>query len=254
MNKRQWKLWSDLTFKTKCYRKNFDMMTEDENIITECNGVISKLRISEKKPPVIIGEYSFSVWNIKLGKSLGFNINRLIKRHNNEVTYSELAKIIKNRDIDIRKFNKLILIQNLIIHKDYRKLQVTEEFIEFLYRDFFDENVLIIALVLPFQYNPIDLDFFTKRKFVEVREIMGKKYDVELVLASKYYFLDELIESKGDGEKNMYKLFNVASRCGFNRINDSFLFVYSPDKTIERIEKKYDIKKFIKRGLTKNND
>lgn len=250
MNRHQWELWSDLTFRTQSYRKNFDMITEDENIITEHSGVISKLRVNKHKPPMIIGEYGISVWNIKIAKSLGFNINRLIKKHDGEIIYNELTKNIENKNIDIRKFDKIVFVQNLVVRSDYRKLEVTEEFVEFLYRDFYDEKIAIIALVLPFQYNPIDLDFFTKKKYVEIREKVGKLHDFELVLASKYYALDELIKNKTDRESNEYKLFSVASRCGFNRIDDSHLFMFTPDKTIERIGKKYDVKTLINRDLT----
>ena len=42
-------LISNLSFKTKCYRKNYDLTIPDEHIITEYEGEISLLRINEKK-------------------------------------------------------------------------------------------------------------------------------------------------------------------------------------------------------------
>jgi hypothetical protein len=71
-------LWSDLTFKTQGYRKNFDLINDNENIITEYEGIVSKMRIVENKPPLIIGEYSISVCNIELGKLLDVDLEKLM--------------------------------------------------------------------------------------------------------------------------------------------------------------------------------
>ena len=159
-------LWGRVTFKTCSYRKNIDFINDNENIITEYDGSISEIRLSEEKPPLIIGEYGFSVWNITLAKRFDVDINKLIYDHRIEDTYGELLNLIENKKIDVTKFNKLILIHSLILRKDYRKKGITEEFIETIYRDFYDSNNAIIALVKPFQNNPIDSDFYLKRKFV----------------------------------------------------------------------------------------
>jgi hypothetical protein len=47
---------------------------------------------------------------------------------------------------------------------------------------------------------------------------------------------------KQDTEKNEYKLFSVAAKCGFTRIGESYLFQYSPEKTIERMIEKREYK------------
>jgi hypothetical protein len=40
---------------------------------------------------------------------------------------------------------------------------------------------------------------------------------------------------KEDKEMDDYKLFAVAVNSGFSRINDSHLFLFNPEKTIQRL-------------------
>jgi hypothetical protein len=226
-------LWSRITFKTQGYRKNIDFINDNENIITEYEGGISEVRISEEKPPITIGEYGFSVWNITLGKKLNVNFNKLIYDHRIEDTYRELIKIIKGKFFDINGYNKLVLVHTLIIKKDYRKKGVTQEFVEMLYRDFYDENTAIIALVKPFQNNHIDADFYFKRKIVQVKKEI-KSAEIINIPAIEYYTLKDF-DKKDDTELNEYKLFSLANSCGFNRLDDSYLFMLTPEKIVERI-------------------
>jgi len=232
MNKNDIKIWSNLTFKTQSYRKNYDLVTLDENIMTEHSGTISVLRLAEQLPPVIIGEYGFSVWNIDLGKKLSVDFNKLISAHMVENTYSELSYVVENKLIDVLKYKKLILIHTVVLCAEYRKHGITEEFIETMYRDFYDVDIAIIALVKPFQDNPIDADYFFKRKTVQIKEKSSSV--ITEVPAADYYALNELVE-KGDVEFNEYKLFSVAVKCGFNRIGNSHLFIFTPENTIKRM-------------------
>ena len=243
MNTIDWNLLMDITFKTQCYRRNFDLISTDENFITEYDGIISLMRPAEQMPPFIIGEYAFSVWDIKLGTQFGANFRYLLEEHDDEKTYFELIRLIKNKQIDILKYNKLILVHSLILRADYRKREVTEEFIEFLYRDFYCESNAIIVLVLPFQDNPIDSDYFFKSKTIPVRANLAVFNDAKEISAVEYYSLNDLIKRK-DIELNEYKLFSAATRCGFNRIGESHLFIYSPEKTIERMKGKQENIKF----------
>lgn len=236
MNIKDWKLWNDITFKTQGYRKNFDMINTNDNFITEYDGIISEISLSKPKPPRPIGEYGFSVWNVELGKKFAVNFNHLIKEHSFEDTYGELLNVIKKKEINIRDYKKIILIHTYILHKDYRKRGITEEFIEMLYRDFYSENVAIMMLVKPFQDNPIDADFYFNRKSVSFRETNDFS-EIINISATEYYSLNELIEKK-DTEYNEYKLFAVANKCGFNRINESYLFIFSPEKIESRLQKK----------------
>jgi hypothetical protein len=241
MNDKDLTLWSNIAFKTQGYRKNFDFVNDNENIITEYEGCISEIRITDQKPPLIIGEYGFSIWNIELGLKFDVNLNKLIIEHIIENTYSELVDMIRDKKIEINDFKKIVFIHAFILHKDYRKRGITEEFVEMFYRDFYCKNTAIIALIKPFQNNPIDADYYNNRKSVQVKEKL-KSSEIINIPAFEYYSLDELTKKK-DTEINEYKLFAIANKCGFNRINSSYLFLYSPEKTIERmLEKRQHIK------------
>jgi len=242
MNKTDISIWSNLTFKTRAYRKNYDLITDDENIITEYDGTVGLLRLGEKKSPLIIGEYGFSVWNIELGKMLGIDFNKLLFAHRIEDTYDELRKAIADKLIDITEYRRVVLIHSLMLRADARKHGISEEFVEMIYRDFYDESYAIIALVKPFQNNPIDADYYFERKSVIINDVSCDVEKADNIPATEYYSLNELV-NKNDREFNEYKLFSVASRCGFSRIGESYLFKYSPDQTIERLMDKVEMLK-----------
>ena len=227
-------LWSNLTFKTRCYRKNFDLITENENIITEYEGSVSELRISQKQPPFIIGEFGFSVWNIDIGNQLGVDFDKLLKAYSVEDTYKELYKITNDKEFNLLKHKKVLLIHSLIVRQDFRKQGITEEFIEFLYRDFYNDDTAIIALVKPFQYNDVDCDYYLNHKSTQSTNHCGDFEKIEKIPAAQYYCLDTLY-NKEDVESNEYRLFSVASKCGFNRIGESHLFLLNPEKCQNRM-------------------
>jgi GNAT superfamily N-acetyltransferase len=132
---------------------------------------------------------------------------------------------------------KVVLIHGLVVHPDYRKLGVTEEFVEMIYRDFHAENVAIIALVKPFQDNINDTEYYYKIRNVRVYHQFMQINEIESVPAVEYYGLDKLIKNK-DTEINEYKLFAVAQRCGFTRIAENHLFLLNPLTVVNRIKEK----------------
>lgn len=235
---KDWDLITNLTFKTQSYRKNFDMISENEHFITECDGEITLMQFEQKKQPVIIGEYSFSVWNIGMGNDFNVNFKHLIEEHETENMYGELKSLLNKNIFNINDYNKLILVHSLVISADYRKRGVTEEFVEMLYRDHYDKKNAIIGLFLPFQDNPTDMDYYLNRKSIPIRQNLKVFQPPIDVPAMKYYSLNALLR-KRDSELNQYKLFSVASRCGFERLDDSHLFIFTPEKTIERMNEKY---------------
>ena len=234
-----WNIWELLTFKTNSYRKNFDLLIKDENIITEYTGTISLVRLKEKLPPLPIGEYSFSIWNFEIGKKVNADVHGLIKTYGEDNLYVEIIDMIKNDKFKTKDYHKIVFVHNLILRPEYRKKEITEEFIEFLYRDYFDDDVGIIAFVKPVQDNVIDMKFYQDNKTIRVRKTINSM-EFDEILAYEYYGIEGLTE-KDDTEINEYKMFSIAAKCGFSRINDSHLFIYSPEKTIERIEAKQKI-------------
>lgn len=225
----------NIAFETQCYRKNLDLLKND-NIITEYVGRISKLNINELKPPFKIGEYIFSVWDLSTAKLLKINTLNLLKSYKIRNAYNELYKLIKSKDFDIKKYRKIVVIHSLIVHPDYRKNKIVEEFTEFIYRDFYADDIAIIALVKPLQHNKFEFDFYGKQTIRTYKQLDKKDYD--LVTIREYYSLDSLINEYKD-ETITYKIYAVAAKCGFNRINESNLFIFAPDFTINRIKEKF---------------
>lgn len=251
MNKKSWDVWSNLTFKTQGYRKNFDLVTEDENIISEYIGNISMIRLSEHKPPITIGEYTFSVWDISLAKILSIDLNKLLDANKIVNAYVELIELIRKGKINVKDYDKIVLIHSLVICPEYRKMELTEEFIECIYRDYHFDNTAILAQVQPFQNNQTDYEYYMGQKTVLVRNEYNAVNKFDVIPAGQYYHLNDFIE-KTDTEKNEYKLFAVAGRCGFQRINDSHLFLLNPEIILERIKEKKKLQLKINKSWEKS--
>ena len=238
MNKLDWDLLDNVRFKFYGYRKNTDIININDSFITEYDGTISEIRFEKRKPPRHIGDYSFSVWDIGLGKNFGVDFNKLMNEFAVDDLYNELNGVINKNEFEISDYRKIILVHTFIISPDYRKRGITEEFIEFLYRDFYNHDTAIIILVKPFQNNIINIDYYTKDKQVVVNESFDSKHS-RYIPATEYYSLKKLMKMD-DTELNEYKLFAVANRCGFQRINDSHLFIFSPEKIEDRMMEKHE--------------
>lgn len=223
----------NLSFTHKFYKTNFDLINKNDNIITECECVINKLRIKEKLPPLLVGECNLSIWNLKLGFLLNADIPSLIHKFRLQDSYLELYNVIQDKKHNINGYNKIIIIHNVIIKKEYRKHDVLNELIESIYRDYNDEKIAIIMYVKPIQFNKHDFELFSQIKnFITYEnhlEISGKEF----------YSLDEL-EKITDVENSELKLFQRAHDCGFDRIEDSNLFILSEDFILNRLIMKID--------------
>lgn len=223
----------NLSFTHKLYKTNFDLINKNDSIITECDSVINKLRIKEKLPPLLVGECNLSIWNLKLGFLFNADIPSLVHKFRLQDSYTELHKVIKNKKLNIKDYNKLIIIHNVVIKKEYRKHDVLNELIESIYRDYNDEKIAIIMYVKPIQFNKHDFELFSQIKNF-------KTDDTYLEISGKeFYSLDEL-EKITDIEDGELKLFQRVHDCGFDRIGDSNLFILSEDFTLNRIIMKFD--------------
>jgi GNAT superfamily N-acetyltransferase len=239
MNIKEYNLWSKLTFRILTYRKNFDLINKNENFITEHVGTISKININEANPPIIVGEFAYSVWNIDFARKFDYDISNLLKKYRFEDSYAELLRLKKEEKFDFTEVKRIVFIHSLVIHPKFRKKGVAEELIESIYREYHEETTTIIALVKPIQDNDIDLEYFTKHNILRIRKDITDSDDYEDVKANVYYCLDELL-LKTDKETNEYKLYALAARLGFTRIEDSYLFMFKPDTTLERMKEKFE--------------
>lgn len=227
---------NDIAFKTQAHTRNYDMVGDGDNIMTEYAGTISMLRIAEQKPPVIIGEYTFSVLDMSTAFLLGIDVHQLIKAYAVEDIYKELLYALNNDFLYYRELTeetgKVVLLHSYMLHPDYRKQGVTEEFIEMLHREFYSPKNAIIALVKPFQENLVDADYYLNKRTVEVRDTLHG--ESKYIPSLDYYSLADLM-TETDTELIEYKLFAIANRCGFERLGDSHLFMYTPDKIKKRM-------------------
>lgn len=230
-NKRNIELWKTLNFKTLSYGNNYDLFDENDRFIREYSGDINKISIDGKHPPLVIGEYTFSIWNFDLANKLDVDLISLLHKLKYQDAYAEIINNLDNINLD--GLGQLIIIHSLVIHPKFRKMGITEEFVEYMYKDFYTLQNKIMALVMPLQLNKIDFDYYFKQKTIKFREGIGIDHPYRILPASKYFGLREFLE-KDDSELNDYKLFSIASRCGFKRIGESYLFKFSPEKIHER--------------------
>jgi len=221
----------NITFKTTTYYRNYEYLSEKENIVTHYDGMLYKLRIIEKKPPLPLGEYEFTIWNIGIGKELGINVNELISNYGEDVVFTDFKNLIKNKNLNTLKYDNLVLISYFILNPDFRKIGLTQEFVKMIYKNFYNKKNAIIVYAKPIQHQLIDeTDFFFKYKLVNIREHINPKYDTpKSIPAIEYYAINQL-KKKEDREMNEYKVFSVASKYGFKRIGETNFFILQPTK------------------------
>lgn len=241
MNK--WNLWRNIVFKTTSYRKNFDISIPNENYITEHDGKITIIRYDENKYPLTIGEYGISIWNLKLGKLFNVDFHELLENHRIENTYYELINLMNDNVFDINQYDKILLIHSFVLCEKYRKHDVVDEFVEMVYRDYYDEHTAILMLVRPFQDNEIDAEYYLNIGKVGNKEDLDSDEET-IIPTTDYYSLNDFLNND-DTEINEYKLFAIASRCGFRRLGESYIFQFSPDKILERLENKQKLDTLI---------
>lgn len=220
-----------ISFKTKVYYRNFDFIDKDELFISEHSGIISLNRISENKFPLQVGEYYLITCNISLARQCDIDLINNISNHKGEGSYIDLINLIKqdnNFKYDItNNYNKVIFINNFILMKEYKKMGITEEFSEYLFKNYYDDKTLILFLVKPIQLINDDFEYFINEKTIEIKSSIKNKY-IEQISAKTYYKLNDYINID-DIEMNEYLLFDKAIKCGFKRINESYIFKYEPN-------------------------
>lgn len=196
--------------------RNYDVIDLNDNIITECDGTINLIRTSKRLKPLQIGEYSISIWNLDIVNKLNIDVLELLRNYTLEDSYADLYNEINYNNFDIKKYKKIIILHTIVVSKEYRKSEIFNEFIKMIYRNYYSNDVGIIILAKPFQYNVIDEDYYRQHRNIRIN-------DSTLVTANNYYSLDEFYDKK-DRETNEFKVFNLVSKNGFKRIGESYLF------------------------------
>lgn len=235
-------LFRYLKFKYIAHHTNFNILTNTDHFLTDYTGDVIKLRFMENKPPLIIGDFSFSVWNFDLANKMNINVFDTFLDYPSNHPYSEIHTIYKTNPNLFYKIKKMVLIHTLILHPDYRGKNISEEFVEFIYRAFYDEDNLILLNATPLQYNEEDFLYFNIYKTIELKNDIHDDDNILKIKAKEYYNLDDL--SKDDLEIDTYKVYGIAARCGFNRLSDTSIFKLEDYKILNRIlykQKKFGI-------------
>lgn len=213
-----------LTFKTNSYYDNYNFPDNEENIITRYDGIVYKTRISEKKLPLQLGEYDFQVWNIKLAKDLNIDAKKILSEYKVDDMLYSFNKIINDDSLDIFEYDKIVFIRYLILNDSYKKMGISKEFTKMIYKNFYDSKTAIISYAKPIQYQDI---YVNNENYFNYKSIQIKEKDtIRSIPATKYYSFNKLFK-KEDRELNGYKVFSVASKCGFNRIDDTDFFIFN---------------------------
>jgi hypothetical protein len=240
------KLWYMLKFNDNVRTSNFDTLNSNDNLISEHIGDIKKLRYIDNKAPIPIADFSYSVWNFKLDRIINnklinvmsdfiktFIDNGLFKNHQ----YFEIFNAFKNKTLNINTVDRLIIINTLIVHPEYKGKNIPEEFVEFIYKQFNNENDIILSITVPIQNNYEDFNHYNKYKSIEIKNDI--KTPTTIIKAKDYYDLNNL--KSDDEEIDFYKVYSVATRCGFDRINDTNIFILKPKVVLDRLLKKANV-------------
>lgn len=228
----------NLAFKTLTYHKNYDLLYDGHKFFISCEGTISKLRIIERKPPLIIGEYDFDIVDLATMKLLNYDISSIDGDNFGDILITEFFNMIKSNEFEIENYDKAILLNNLILTKEFRGKFVSDEFIEMMFRNYYDERTIILGLFLPIQYNKNNSNSFLNERVVRNKLKAGVE-EYHTIPAVDYYSLREL-NTRDDEEYDTYKIYSVADRLGFRRLNlETSMFVFEPEKTRKRMFRKH---------------
>ena len=230
---------NNIVFRTTSFDRNEPLIYNNDNILTEGSGTITHVDFSAREHSnILVGEFEYTIWNLNYSRELNVNAIPLIKEHVRigQEQYNQIQNLNENEILNFNMINKLIIIHSFILNKKYKKLSIPEEFTEFLYKKYFQKNNKILIYSKPIQDNPIDLDYYCNEKKI----INNKKH----YSGRSYFDLDNLINEK-DSEMNKYKVYSVASRCGFKRLGESDIFELKPTIIKNKINNKVQLIKII---------
>lgn len=210
-----------ITFKTTSYCRNFDMFDDNDDTVCDVEGRMTKLNTSTT---TTIGIFDYSIINLNLSRLLKYDIKKMLYSRGFSSgdeylleSFASLFELIKSNNLDTSLYSKLVLVHMLAIKKEYRGLDMVQQFTEYLYRNHYDVNTGILVHVKPFQYNFIGKDNYLDERNVESN---NKSY-----LLCDYFNL-EMFSIEDDYEMSNYKLFSIAKKVGFNRVsNDNNIFM-----------------------------
>lgn len=242
-SKRESDIINNIVFKSTSYDRNYDFGLKNDSYVKTIQGYINFIQTGIHRPTMPIGEYLYNVFNVSLAKNNKVNFIELLNDwcETNEI-YIDLIDLFKTNKIDANKYNKIVYIPTLILNDKFRKQNVADEFVKYIKREFYGENVLILFLVKPFQQIEDDFNYFCTERTIEIKayekcdnyvefeanvnEINNKsKHSITIykIPALRYYNLGgELFNT--DHEISQYKLYAHAQKLGLTKIDDTNIF------------------------------
>lgn len=233
----------NIVFKSTSYDRTYDFDLEYDSYVKTILGYINYIQVNVHRPTMPIGEYMYNVFNVALAKINRVNFMNLLNSYceTNEI-YVDLIDLLKSNKIDVNQYNKIVYIPTIILNEKFRNKNVVSEFIKYIKREFYGENVLILFLVKPFQQIEDDFNYFCSERTIEiksyhkccdleefeanVREINNKsKHTITIykIPALRYYNLNgEMFNI--DHEISQYKLYAHAQKLGLIKIDDGNIF------------------------------
>lgn len=221
-----------ISFSCDSNHKNYDLFHKYDNIMTSYFGNIHYLRIEERKNPIVIGDYSYYDINLDIARTVGGKnyFDKFFGEHNNFFEYSITSDLILS-NFRHWEYDRIILIDYLILHGLYRKQGIFFEFIEMLYRKHYNNGVAIVGLFKPLEHydkNGYLIGYFKNEKF-------GNNKKNKTIY--EHYGLDSL--SVLDYESSLFKLYNLAQKNGFDKLVNSDFFILNDEKFKKMLELKW---------------
>ena len=109
-----------------------------------------------------------------------------------------------------------------------------EKFTEMIYNTFHDPKTAIIVYAKPIQYKDI---YVNDENYFNYKSIQFKEKGlIKSIPATKYYSFNNLSPKKDNKESDVYRVYSVANRCGFNRIENTDFFKYDTNKLISNVK------------------
>ena len=228
---------NNLVFITKSTIRNENLLSPSDRFVSYNEGIINKLRIfDERKPPLLVGEYFYYLFNLKEAKEEGLSVVDVLKYLSHpdfgDDGIVSLMEAIKNNEPlynKIKSYNKIIFISYIITSPKIRgNGYILKEFIKTLNKNHLSDDVLVLAYLIPIQYNNFYNNFVLNGQTVEVWENIKKP---PIKVDAKKYYSPETLSKTQDYELDLLKLYSLGKKCGFKNFdNERGLFFYSTKK------------------------
>lgn len=207
-----------IVFEVTTRTSNVDVLTPNDSMITICDGIIRDVKPNKT---IKIGDFNINIIHIGMADILNVKFDDIIKGLAFGELCDDLTTINNDNSTHLNSYKKVIIVSAFILIKKYRKKNILDEFLEFLYKNYYNKDYLILFQALPFQYNEIMSELvFT----FNATDSKGKITDNTIY---DYYELNEF-EKEDDQELNKFKLYGHMTKHGCKRIGDTDMFRFYP--------------------------